>query len=174
LDFYLFLCVQYIRIACDGTIPTLSGMVAHQGPGHDDLWVSFSSGWSACSRLVLVFSWHKETADDRLIGGASCMCIAMSVGELVSAYPVIHPFESILTSRLLADCILLSSISLLSITDLLSVGSQGGSISSVKRQAPPQQTLLAVSMSYTTRLTGSTNDTCCSINEYGFCLRADQ
>ena len=34
----------------------LSGMKAHKGVCHDDLWVSFNSWWSACSRVVLVFS----------------------------------------------------------------------------------------------------------------------
>jgi len=41
-----------------------------------------------------------------LIGGLGCMCIACSVGELVSAYPVCHLPEDVLKhDRLPVDCI---------------------------------------------------------------------
>jgi hypothetical protein len=72
------------------------------------------------------------------------MCIAMSVGELVSAYPVIQFSDIILSVRHLADCTSLSSILRPFNIGLLLDGSQAGSISSDKRQGPPRQTLHAV------------------------------
>jgi hypothetical protein len=74
------------------------------------------------------------------------MCIAMSVGELVSAYPVIQFSDPILSFRLLADCTLRSSILLPFNIALLLDGSQAGSISLGRRQGPPRLILHAVEL----------------------------
>jgi hypothetical protein len=52
----------------------------------EDLLLRFGAGNVLFSALLI-------TA--RFIGGASCMCIAISVAELVSAYPVCHPLTVI-------------------------------------------------------------------------------
>ena len=58
--------------------------------GDFDVSISIGGRGSSCYCLVLVRpSWGIMT-DTRFVGGASCMCIAASVAELVSAYPVLH------------------------------------------------------------------------------------
>jgi hypothetical protein len=53
--------------------------------------ISPGSRWASCDGLVLVKRSFLDGTDIRVIGGASCMCIAISVAEIVSAYPVFSP-----------------------------------------------------------------------------------
>ena len=84
-------------------------------------------------------------ADDRFIGGASCMCIAISVAEIVSAYPT----SGGMYFTVKVNCHgrvhqVTGSISHQRDMLLLSAGSQAGSIFSDKPPPLHQLTLLAV------------------------------
>lgn len=68
--------------------------------GNFDFSISIGGRGSSCYGLVLVRSLLRIITDTRFVGGASCMCIAASVAELVSAYPVPQFAQRKLTIRL--------------------------------------------------------------------------
>ena len=85
MAFYFLLCVQYFWITGDGTLFPKLHTYVDRSLQHSN----FHSQREVLLPLYGVgnFSLQSHALTNRFIGGASCMCIAASVAELVSAYP---------------------------------------------------------------------------------------